>query len=390
MSARRLASLALLPPSIALAVALWQHRPPFPPVPGSLTLPVTTTFVQRTILLLAWAALLLLLAVVAAYAAAAARQREHRASHPAIGRRRARPRSSVPPAASPALPLRVTAKDDAQPTGSLSLRLDLELPGQQAERDARAAPDADAEPAREPTLGVRLLGPFALDGAPLPRRAATRELIAYLALHHEGATRDQLLEALWPDTDPRSSRPRLWQAITEARRTLADALVRDDDGRYSLDRSAARVDADELTRLLDRAQTLDPRSAVVLLDRANELWRGAPLDGADYPWAESDMRRLRGAQVDLMQRVGAARLAAGDARAALDAAERAIAIDELHEPCWRLALDAEAALGLRDAIVARYDTLTRLLDDRLGVQPAPETVARYRRLLAQPEHARST
>jgi len=67
----------------------------------------------------------------------------------------------------------------------------------------------------------------------------------------------------------------------------------------------------------------------------------------------------------------------------LDAAERGIRVDELNEGCWRLALEAEGSLGLRDAVTARYDMLARLLADRVGLQPAHETTTVYRRLLAQ-------
>jgi hypothetical protein len=43
----------------------------------------------------------------------------------------------------------------------------------------------------------------------------------------------------------------------------------------------------------------------------------------------------------------------------LQMAEQAIALDQLHEPSWRLALQAEHSLGLRESITRRYDDLTR-------------------------------
>jgi DNA-binding SARP family transcriptional activator len=67
---------------------------------------------------------------------------------------------------------------------------------------------------------------------------------------------------------------------------------------------------------------------------------------------------------------------------ALQAAEQGIAIDRLHEPCWRLALKAEAVLGLRDAVATRYERLVAQLDDQLGVRPEAETVAIFRKRLA--------
>ncbi len=49
---------------------------------------------------------------------------------------------------------------------------------------------------------------------------------------------------------------------------------------------------------------------------------------------------------------------------------------------WRLALQAEAALGLRDAVTARYQRRAELLDDRLGLRPEAATTALYRELFA--------
>lgn len=281
------------------------------------------------------------------------------------------------------MPLRVAPPHE--PTtpsiGSLFLKLDLHIP--EASADPSPAPGASfgaelglAERNEQPPVRLRLLGPFEIEGAPMSSRASTRELISYLALHPNGATRDQLLEALSPDEDPKRSRPRLWQSTAEARRILGDAFVREDDGRYRLDRERVGIDTDDLDR------QLDADDAPAALDQALALWRGEPLDGADYPWADSHLRQLRGTQIDLLARAGAARLKAGNARGALHAAERGITLDQLHEPCWRLALQAEAALGLRDAVTARYERLVELLEERLGVRPEPATVALYRELLA--------
>jgi DNA-binding SARP family transcriptional activator len=40
-------------------------------------------------------------------------------------------------------------------------------------------------------------------------------------------------------------------------------------------------------------------------------------------------------------------------------------------------------LGLREGIAERYETLRRLLDERLGLEPDRETRALYRQLLSQ-------
>jgi DNA-binding SARP family transcriptional activator len=208
-------------------------------------------------------------------------------------------------------------------------------------------------------------------------------VIAFLALRREGAQRDEILEALWPREDPKRSRHRLYQAVRDARRLLGDAVASERD-RYWLDREQVRVDVDELDALIEEAKRAhwDGRTNE-LLERALVLFRGEPLAGCDYIWSEGERRRLGAIYVDLLKRVGRARIEGGDAREALEAAERGLARDALDEDLWRLALEAEGALGLREAIEERYGRLRDLLKERLALEPAKETRALYLRLLSQ-------
>jgi two-component SAPR family response regulator len=150
--------------------------------------------------------------------------------------------------------------------------------------------------------------------------------------------------------------------------------------RYMLDRSKVRVDLDELHRLF--TATGEPADAGAL-EAALALWRGEPLEGSDYLWADGEIRSLSATLLDLLERVGGLRLARGDGRAALEMAEQSIVLDGLHEPSWRLALQAEHSLGMRESITRRYDELTRSLDEQLGLEPTRETRMIYRELLGQ-------
>jgi two-component SAPR family response regulator len=113
------------------------------------------------------------------------------------------------------------------------------------------------------------------------------------------------------------------------------------------------------------------------------LFRGDPLAGSDYAWSESGLPRLRATFVDLLEQVARRNLEAGEARAALDAAERGLDVDTLNESLWRLAMEAESALGLREGVAERYERLRTILGERLGLEPAQETRHLYLRLLAQ-------
>jgi DNA-binding SARP family transcriptional activator len=233
---------------------------------------------------------------------------------------------------------------------------------------------------------VSVLGPLQITGGKRRRRrirASAQELIAYLAFHSEGASRDQLLEALWPGEDPKLSEQRLWQSTSDVRRVLGDVIHRERD-RYRLDRAAVRVDVDEFERLLDQdAKRSVEGSELKLLEHAFALVRGEPLEGADYLWADSEVRRLRAAIVDLLERLGRERLRAGNARGGLEIAERGIEFELLNEAFWRLALESEGQLGIRQAINERYERLRLLLDEQLGLEPSRETRVLRFKLLGQ-------
>src|SRR5205807_6976647 len=95
---------------------------------------------------------------------------------------------------------------------------------------------------------ISVLGPLTISGAKRSRRglrARALELIAYLALHPRQVQRDELLEAFWPGADPRLTRPRLRQAVRDARRLLGDAIAGEHEC-YWLERAAVDVDLDEL------------------------------------------------------------------------------------------------------------------------------------------------
>jgi DNA-binding SARP family transcriptional activator len=363
--------------SLAILTALWLFRPGSPSLPSSFSAPLTIETIEGLTVWLLWlVGTLLGLALLftsrrarARPVATVARSRNASRWSPRAGRPRSQPPSLVilsPQRTAPAfLNGRVAAPEQPSPV----------------ER-AAPAPDVIAAPSRS---RICVLGPLTITGGKRSRRglrARALELIAYLALHPRPVQRDELLEAFWPGLDPRRTRPRLRQAVRDARRLLGSAIAGEHES-YWLDRANADVDLDEVERLLAAANTAEPEEAQQLMEGALGLFRGDPLAGADYAWSESELPRLRATFIDLLEQVGRRRLEAGEPRAALDAAERGLDVDTLNESLWRLAMEAESDLGLREAVAERYERLRAVLDERLGLEPAQETRHLHRRLLAQ-------
>jgi DNA-binding SARP family transcriptional activator len=349
--------------SVVLIVALALMRPAMPDFGPSLKTPLTTSTLTRLAMLLLWAVCLLLALSLLERALLPTRTPRPPAwatRTGSRGRRRAHQltRRDLPTAPRLLIPARVDDVVDG----------------------SDRADDTTADAAVVAT--IRLLGPVTIDGIRRPRRAGTIELLAYLALHPDGASRDQLLEALWPGEDPHRTRPRLWHAVSEARRLLGDAFERGDD-RYRLDHTRIRTDSADLERLIHAADHApSPKDTARLLEQALALWRGTPLADTDYAWSESHARQLEATLATLAERTARARLDADDERGALQVAERGLELDELNETFVRLLLEAEAALGQREALIDRYETFRHRLDETLGIEPERDTRLLYRRLLA--------
>jgi DNA-binding SARP family transcriptional activator len=245
---------------------------------------------------------------------------------------------------------------------------------------------ATEAPRQRNALRISLLGSFSIDGVEgvvRGLRSSTEQLLAYLALHPRGASRDELVEAIWPGEDPRRTRPRLWQSTSEARKLVGDAFI-SQRGHYSLDHTKITTDADDLEALLAEANaTTTPAVERRLLERDLRLLRDQSLAGWDHAWAETDATRLRTIQAGLLERLGHARLTTGDPHGALQAAEQGLSRDSLNEALWRLAMQAETQLGLRESVAHRYERLRALLDTQLGLQPETATRTLYRELLGQ-------
>ena len=362
--------------AVAALIVLVSHRPPLPRMVWATIQPTLDEQVHEAVVFIAWL-LLVFISVALGWLASRPPRREEMVEHaPASWLPRKRTR-------------RVQVR--SQPSRELlelfaTPRLGLAARTSEVEEAAVISSGAASaglllavsDPAEDGPRMLRLFGPLSIDGTDgtgLTERA-TRGLIAYLALKRGRASLDELLEALWPGEAPAATRPRLWKAKRQAQRLLGDALGRRHDG-YELDRRQLRFDVEEIERL----RTGQPEHE--RLEQALLLMRGPPLDDVPYPWADSERRRLQAVQAEILVQLAVARLGKGDENGALTVAEQLIALDRLNERGWCLAMEAEGALGQRQAILDRFERLTHELDERLGLRPGAEARQTYHRLLSQ-------
>jgi DNA-binding SARP family transcriptional activator len=383
--ARRLAAILSAAALVAALSLAWELRPSLPPLPRSFSAPLPSSTISRTLDLAAWVVFVFLDLALFMSVMKLAIQRTPRSSEPRLRHAfAAREKSTIEDGdwrkhSAPLAPpiLRIPPRNSEPP--SEPVQADREVLPEAASVGATARIDRTDDRA-----GIRLLGPFELTGCKKkqPRRQATAEILAYLAIQRRAVSRDELLEALWPGDDPRRSAARFYQAASEARKLLGDAFIRERDT-YTLDRDQLRIDLDELDRLREQAHNAEEEQEPALLERALALVHGEPLAGIGALWADSEQRRLTSLRLSLLERVARLRLESGDAASALEVADEAAGLDGSNEHIVQLAMEADAALGRREAVVERYEQLRRELDERFGLEPSRDTRRLYRQLLSQ-------
>jgi DNA-binding SARP family transcriptional activator len=385
--ARRVARSSITAVPLALLDLLWQIRPSA----QVLTSIHNMAGLERASAALAWLGLALLAVHLIARAA---RPRIDARVIPAVKlphlpvphrRTGATVRSAYAQVAFPLIPRPAARYDEALAAADRLATSQLNEEVAESDEPARGSVRSETSDPQSPTIA--LLGPLTITGTrknSRPLRSQTRELLAYLALRPYGAHRDEITEALWPGIAADRARNELWRAMADTRKHLGTSAVLRERGHYQLDLSYVATDLAQLEEKMGRiAETSDPTARLALLESALDLFRDAPLAGADYTWADSEVRRLAATRAGLLQQAAEIRLQMGDPERALAILEQGISADPTNEQLARLALTAEGALGRRAAAFERYDDLARKLDERLGLRPSRETRKLYHLILGQ-------
>ncbi|MFE5565047.1 BTAD domain-containing putative transcriptional regulator [Amycolatopsis japonica] len=236
------------------------------------------------------------------------------------------------------------------------------------------------DPARPDTERRDLSG--ALSSRPL-------ELLVFLAVHPAGASRDAIVDALWPDEPPRNPASVLRTVLSRIRRALDTAtrgtvgdLVLAEHGRYRLDPTVLEVDywsfADAVTqrRTAGTAERrVDAYEAIVA------HYGGALADGLEADWLVAVREATRRDALDAVAALARARVEA-DPDYTLDLLETARAFDPHNEMIYRDIMRLQHKLGRHDAISRTLELLrTRLAE--IDTTPTADIVELAHRLRAR-------
>jgi DNA-binding SARP family transcriptional activator len=198
------------------------------------------------------------------------------------------------------------------------------------------------------------------------RRAADVVKLLALAPDHR-IHRLQVIEALWPESEPEAAGTNLRKALHFARVALADERGIVNEHGVLVLAPDAQVDTDVERFEASSSRALESGDLATCRDAA-DLYPGDLLPADIYEsWTVEPRARLRRRYLDLL-RTGAlwARLTEEDATD-----------EQATRELMRMQLEA----GERREAIRLFERLREALRDQLGVGPDPETVALYERVL---------
>jgi len=239
---------------------------------------------------------------------------------------------------------------------------------------------------------VAALGPLTITvcGRTISRglRSLAKELLVYYLLRPEGATIEQAVDHLWPDTDPKLVHRHFWTAAANLRTRLrettdAESKVLDQAGEvYRLDPTVVSADLwDFQAALGGAARTGDDTAAAQALRRAVDAYRGDLAEGAGWIWAEAPREDLHRRAIDAHLRLAELEESLANSAAAVAVLERATELDRYAEEPHRRLMLLQAHQGRTDAVKATWRALQRRLVE-IDLDPDPATARLYRRLVA--------
>ncbi len=234
-----------------------------------------------------------------------------------------------------------------------------------------------------PQLRVQLLGGFNLsrigeqDSKPRPLQkpptAKSQSLLACLIVNRaRPLPRERLTGMFWGDRPDRRARRSLSTALWHLRRGFPDHDPLQANAR------TVRFTYPHLWVDTETFETAAMQSGLQNLETALTLYQGAFLDGFYDDWIIEERYRLEEIYHHTLARL--MRLYATRTRpaAALATAQRLLHTDPLREDAHRTAMRAHCQLGQRNAALEQYHACRQIIQQELGVEPMPETVALFR------------
>jgi WD40 repeat protein len=226
-----------------------------------------------------------------------------------------------------------------------------------------------------------MLGPMqvALDGAPVADFATdkVRVLLAFLAVESDRPHRREFLAGLlWPEQPESAARTSLRRVLADLRAAIGDR--RSEPPFLLTTRQSIQLNpsADVWVDVRELLEAQEDETPVPRLEESVGLYQGDFLEGFFIPdgeaieeWAVLERERLRRHLLRVLRRLADHYQQAGDLERALEFARRRVEADRWSEEAHRRVMSLLALTGERSAAVSQYESMSRILEEDLGIEP---------------------
>jgi LuxR family maltose regulon positive regulatory protein len=220
------------------------------------------------------------------------------------------------------------------------------------------------------------VGRTSITGSSVRRKALA--LLVFLASRPDfAATRDQVLDALWPEQEPTDAVNSVNQTVYFLRRVfepefsedLSPGYLHHDSDVIWLDRELVSSRAGECWRLLEAIRRSRDSADV---ERLSELYTGPfALEFSYDDWAARYRDALHAGYVDAMERAVMADVDGGHFDRALRIARRAVVVEPAADNLHVLQIRICRRLGAHAAAAEHYSVYSSMLRAEYGLEPPP-------------------
>ena len=254
-----------------------------------------------------------------------------------------------------------------------------------------------------PPLDIYCLGPFQINRGLTPiaeedwKRRKVKSLFKYVVSSRDMcASKDEVIEALWPDLDPEAASNNFYRTLHHLRRLLdqtggsnGGSYVLFDGGLIRLSSDlVARVDVDDFERLVsqgrEKAAAGDLEAARRAWEAAVKLYRGDFLADDPYEdWTHTKRELLREIYFSTLTKLSEIHIQQRDWETAGNYLRRILALDNTREDIHFRLISCLASNGNHSEAIRQYQRCERALREELEAEPAPETKALFLQIVRQ-------
>ena len=136
---------------------------------------------------------------------------------------------------------------------------------------------------------------------------------------------------------------------------------------------------DEAITTALRAKAIEDE--IAWYQQAIDLYAGPFLESVDAEWAQLERQRLHNYYLTALLNLASRKLEVGEYGQALNLFSHITSLEPYQEEAWQGVMKAHAKLGNRAAAIEAYHKMRTLLQEHLGLDPAPASEHLYRNIL---------